>query len=214
MPLETNADISTRPRGSSTSRPGSNSYPIAGRADEPQRRLHQRHTVARALRRPLQHQHRHRGERDPSPPYARRRLRPPRRRRDASRPAHESAAGPPTPAGRAQTLRRCRSRSRRSIKPKPKLTISISDGGLKLSGKDVSIRVHALQRCACHGSLKLVYTHEVTLKNHKRKRESTVIGHANYSVPAGGSRTVKDQADRRRSQARCGTRRNTACRWS
>ncbi len=78
-----------------------------------------------------------------------------------------------------------------SAPPKPRLTIYISDGGLKLSGKDVSIRVHGSKAAPCHGSLKLVYTHEVTLKHHKRKRVSTVIGHTSYSLPAGSSRTVK-----------------------
>jgi hypothetical protein len=77
-----------------------------------------------------------------------------------------------------------------STKPKPMLTIYISDGGLKLAGKDVSIRVRG-SKIACHGSLKLVYTREVALKHHRRKRESTVIGHATYSLPANGSRTVK-----------------------
>jgi hypothetical protein len=75
--------------------------------------------------------------------------------------------------------------------PKPTLTISIGDGGLKLSGKNVSVRVHGSKGKPCHGSLKLAYTHEVTLKNHKRKRVTTVIGHASYSLPAGNSRTVK-----------------------
>jgi hypothetical protein len=75
--------------------------------------------------------------------------------------------------------------------PKPTLTVSIGDGGLKLSGKDVSVHVHGPKNKACHGAIKLVYTHEVTLKNHKRKRESTVIGQASYSLPAGRSRTVK-----------------------
>jgi hypothetical protein len=75
--------------------------------------------------------------------------------------------------------------------PKPILTVSISGSGLKLSGKDVSIPLSGAIAAACRGSLKLVYTHEVTLKPHKRKRVSTVIGEANYSLPAGGSRTVK-----------------------
>jgi len=75
--------------------------------------------------------------------------------------------------------------------PKPTLTVAIGAGGLKLSGKDVSIHVRGSKAVACQGSLKLVYTHEVTLKHHKRKRESSVIGHANYSLPANGSRTVK-----------------------
>jgi hypothetical protein len=75
--------------------------------------------------------------------------------------------------------------------PKPMLTVYISDGGLKLSGKDVSIHVHGSKGASCHGSLKLIYTREVTRKHHKRERESTVIGHASYSLPAGSSRTVK-----------------------
>jgi hypothetical protein len=75
--------------------------------------------------------------------------------------------------------------------PKPTLTVYISDGGLKLSGKDVSIRVRGSRGASCHGSLKLVYTREVTLKHHKRRREGTVIGHASYSLAAGSSRTVK-----------------------
>ena len=78
-----------------------------------------------------------------------------------------------------------------SAPPKPTLTVAIGAGGLKLSGKDVSIHVRGSKAVACQGSLKLVYTHEVTLKHHKRKRESSVIGHANYSLAAGGSRTVK-----------------------
>ena len=75
--------------------------------------------------------------------------------------------------------------------PKPTVTIAIGDGGLKLSGKYVSIRVHGSKAEPSHGSIKITYTHEIQLKNHKRKRESTVIGHANYSVPAGSSRTIK-----------------------
>ncbi len=71
------------------------------------------------------------------------------------------------------------------------LTISISDGGLKLSSDGVSIHVRGSAAASCHGSLKLVYTREVTLKHHKRKRESTVVGHASYSLPAGSSRVVK-----------------------
>ena len=78
------------------------------------------------------------------------------------------------------------------------LTISISDGGLKLSGDGCEHPCSRLNGCSCHGSLKLVYTREVTLKHHKRKRESTVIGHASYSLPAGSSRTVKIKLDRGR----------------
>jgi Domain of unknown function (DUF5127)/Domain of unknown function (DUF4965)/Domain of unknown function (DUF1793)/Domain of unknown function (DUF4964) len=78
-----------------------------------------------------------------------------------------------------------------TTKPKPMLTISISGGGLKLSGKDVSIHIRGSKGAACRGSLKLVYTREVPLRHNKRKRESTVIGHVNYSIPAGSSRTVK-----------------------
>jgi hypothetical protein len=74
--------------------------------------------------------------------------------------------------------------------PKPKLTLTVSDGSLKLSGKDVSIRVRS-GGARCSGELKLVYTHEVRLKNHKRKRENTVIGHANYSLAAGSTRNFK-----------------------
>ena len=76
-------------------------------------------------------------------------------------------------------------------RPKPTLTISITGGGLKLTGTDVSVHLHGSKAARCHGSLELVYTHEVTLKHHRRKRVSTVIGHASYSVPAGSSRTVK-----------------------
>ncbi len=76
-------------------------------------------------------------------------------------------------------------------RPKPTLTIYISDGGLRLTGTDVSVHLHGSKAARCHGSLELVYTHEVTLKHHRRKRVSTVIGHASYSVPAGSSRTVK-----------------------
>ncbi len=78
-----------------------------------------------------------------------------------------------------------------TAKPKPTLIVSIGAGGLKLAGKDVSIHVRGSKAVAAHGTLKLVYTREVTLKNHKRKRESSVIGSANYSLAAGGSRTVK-----------------------
>jgi hypothetical protein len=74
--------------------------------------------------------------------------------------------------------------------PKPKLTLTVSDGGLKLSGKDVSIRIRS-SGARCRGELKLVYTHEVTLKNHKRKRENTVIGHVNYSLAPGSTRSYK-----------------------
>ena len=52
--------------------------------------------------------------------------------------------------------------------PNPMLTIFISDGGLTLSGKDVSIRVHASKGASCHGALELVYTREVALANHTR----------------------------------------------
>jgi hypothetical protein len=75
--------------------------------------------------------------------------------------------------------------------PKPVLTLSVSDGTLKLSGKDVSIHLRSAGAARCQGSLELVYTHEVTLKHHKHKREKTVIGRANYSLPADSSRTVK-----------------------
>jgi hypothetical protein len=72
----------------------------------------------------------------------------------------------------------------------PVLTLSLGGGGLKLSGSDVSIRIRC-SKAACRGSLRLVYTHEVTLRRHKHKRESTVIGHARYSLLAGHLRTVK-----------------------
>jgi hypothetical protein len=75
--------------------------------------------------------------------------------------------------------------------PKPTLTISIGDGGLKLSGKYVSVRVHGSEAEPCHGSIRLVYTREVRLKHQRRKRETTVIGHASYSLPEGSSRIVK-----------------------
>jgi len=75
--------------------------------------------------------------------------------------------------------------------PKPKLTLTVSDGSLKLSGKDVSIHVRSSAAAACRGELKLVYTHEVMLAQRKRKRERTVIGHSDYSLKAGSSRTVK-----------------------
>jgi hypothetical protein len=75
--------------------------------------------------------------------------------------------------------------------PRPMLTIFISDGVLTLAGKDVSIRVHAAKGARCHGTLELVYTREVTVAHHRRRRVSTVIGHAKYSVPAGDSHTVK-----------------------
>ena len=103
-----------------------------------------------------------------------------------SLPSGAGGGGPPepTPAPVSVTVTA-------SAPPKPMLTIYISRGGLKLSGNDVSIRVRGSKAARCHGSLKLVYTHDVTLKHHKRKRESTVIGHASYSLPAGSSRTVK-----------------------
>jgi len=72
----------------------------------------------------------------------------------------------------------------------PVLTLSVSGGGLKLSGSDVTIRIRC-SKAACRGSLRVVYAHEVTLRHHKHKRESTVIGHAGYSLSAGRSRTVK-----------------------
>jgi hypothetical protein len=103
-----------------------------------------------------------------------------------------SSGAPPTPpSAPAPTPPPVAVTVTKSAPPKPMLTIAISGGGLKLSGKDVSIRLRGSKAAACRGSLKLVYTHEVTLKNHKRKRENTVIGHASYSVPAGSSRTVK-----------------------
>jgi hypothetical protein len=103
-----------------------------------------------------------------------------------------SSGAPPTPpSAPAPTPPPVAVTVTKSAPPKPMLTIAISGDGLKLSGKDVSIRLRGSKAAACRGSLKLVYTHEVTLKNHKRKRENTVIGHASYSVPAGSSRTVK-----------------------
>jgi hypothetical protein len=77
-----------------------------------------------------------------------------------------------------------------SLAPEPVITLSLSRAGLKLSGRDVSIRV----RCsiaACRGSVEVVYPHEVTLKNHKRKRELTVIARASYSLSKRHARTVK-----------------------
>jgi hypothetical protein len=71
----------------------------------------------------------------------------------------------------------------------PVLTVFLGRGGTKLSGSDVRIRV-SCSNAACRGSLKLVYTHEVTLSHHKREREQTVIGSAGYSLSAGRSRTV------------------------
>jgi Domain of unknown function (DUF5127)/Domain of unknown function (DUF4965)/Domain of unknown function (DUF1793)/Domain of unknown function (DUF4964) len=99
-------------------------------------------------------------------------------------PTTTATPPPPTPAPVAVAITA-------TTKPKPTLTVAIGAGGLKLSGKDVSIHVRGSKAVASHGTLKLVYTHEVTLKHHKRKRESTVIGDANYSLAAGGSRTVK-----------------------
>jgi hypothetical protein len=78
-----------------------------------------------------------------------------------------------------------------SIAPQPVLTVSIGHGGLKLSGKDVSIPIRCSKLAACRGSLKLVFAHEVTLKDHKRKRESIVIGQARYSLSKGRSRNVR-----------------------
>jgi hypothetical protein len=78
-----------------------------------------------------------------------------------------------------------------AVAPKPALSFSIPRSGLKLSGKSVSIRIRCAKGAACDGSLKLVYVHEVKLKHHKRRRESTVIGHLNYSLRAGRSRTVE-----------------------
>ena len=100
--------------------------------------------------------------------------------------------GPPTVSTPAQTTPSPVSvKVTATVKPEPMLTISISDGGLKLSGNDVSIHVRGSKGAACHGSLELVYTRDVMLKDHRRKRESTLIGRAKYSIPAGSSRTVK-----------------------
>ena len=74
---------------------------------------------------------------------------------------------------------------------RPKLTIVIGDRGLKLSGKDVSVHVRGSNAAACHGSLKLVHTTVVTRKHRRPKRQSTELGHASYSLPAGGSSVVK-----------------------
>jgi hypothetical protein len=98
-------------------------------------------------------------------------------------PTGTPAPGPTTPVSVTVTAS--------AGKPKPALTIYISDGGLTLSGKDVSIRVRSSKAAPCHGSLKLVYTHELVLKDHKRKRVSTVIGRASYSLRAGSSHAVK-----------------------
>jgi hypothetical protein len=80
-----------------------------------------------------------------------------------------------------------------AVAPKPaEFRSSIPRGGLKLSGKSVGIRITCAKgAAACHGTLRLVYTHEVQLKHHKRKSESAVIGRLNYSLAAGRSRTVK-----------------------
>jgi hypothetical protein len=106
----------------------------------------------------------------------------------------QTGSAPPTtspPAAAASRPARVPIKVTASPAPKPTLTISIGDGDLDLSGKDVSVRVHGSKGKPCHGSIKLTYTHEVTLTNHKRKRESTVLGHASYSLPAGSSRTIK-----------------------
>ncbi len=102
----------------------------------------------------------------------------------APAPAPPAPAPTPTPAPVAVTVTK-------TAPPKPVLALAVSDGTLKLSGKDVSIRLRSAGAARCQGALTLVYTHEVTLKHHKRKREKTVIGHANYSLPANSSRTVK-----------------------
>ncbi len=73
---------------------------------------------------------------------------------------------------------------------KPVLTVFLGRGGLKLSGSYVRIRV-GCSNATCRGSLKLVYTHEVTLRHHKHKRERTVIGSAGYALSAGRSRTAR-----------------------
>ncbi len=80
-----------------------------------------------------------------------------------------------------------------AVAPRPAISFSIPLGGLELSGKSVSVRIHCAKGAACAGSLKLVYVHEVKLKHHRFRRESTVIGHLDYSLRAGRSRTVKIQ---------------------
>ena len=107
-------------------------------------------------------------------------------------PPAPSAAPPPTPTPTpTPTPAPVSVTVTKTAPPKPVLTLTVSDGSLKLSGKDVSIHVRSAGAARCQGSLKLVYTHEVTLKHHKRKREKTVIGQASYSLPADSSRTVK-----------------------
>jgi Putative Ig domain len=80
-----------------------------------------------------------------------------------------------------------------AVAPKPaEFRSSIPRGGLKLSGKSVSIQVACAKgAAACRGSLSLVYAHEVLLKHHKRKSESAVIGRLSYSLAANRSRTMK-----------------------
>ncbi len=101
----------------------------------------------------------------------------------------DSGASPGSGGGQAATPMAVQVTA--SAGPKPMLTIYLSSGGLKLSGETVGVRVHGPKGVSCRGSLKLVYTREVVVKHRKAKRESTVIGHASYSLPAGGSHTVK-----------------------
>jgi len=71
----------------------------------------------------------------------------------------------------------------------PVLNVFLGRGGPKVSGGDVGIRV-SCSNMTCRGSLKLVYTHEVTLSHHRHVREQTVIGSSGYALSAGRSRTV------------------------
>ena len=73
----------------------------------------------------------------------------------------------------------------------PAFNFSIPRGGLKLTGKSVSVRARCAKGGKCSGLLKLDYAHQVTLKHRKPRSETTVIGRFNYSLNAGKSRTVK-----------------------
>ncbi|HTW13212.1 MAG TPA: Ig domain-containing protein [Solirubrobacteraceae bacterium] len=78
-----------------------------------------------------------------------------------------------------------------AVAPEPGVTLSLTRAGMTLSGRDVSARVSCGKAARCRGSVKIMYAHEVTLKHHKRKRESTVIGQAGYSLAARHARTLK-----------------------
>jgi large repetitive protein len=78
-----------------------------------------------------------------------------------------------------------------TVVPKPALSVSIPRRGLKMSGKSVSFQIRCAKGASCGGLLNLVYAHQVKLKLHKSRRESTVIGHLYYSLGASRSRTVK-----------------------